>query len=120
MPNPTNESVRGPWRSLRRLIPISLAVMVTLTFGTVDAWAKANTAQPTTQAPAPSVTETRARLEEALPFPLAVAVDEDLAAYAQREAEAMALEDFHGGDVVVIGGTGLAIALLIVLVIVLL
>jgi hypothetical protein len=105
------------WRRLRRLLPITFAAALTLTFGTADAWAKANAAAPT--AKSESVAETRKRLEEALPFPLPVAVDDDLVEYAQREAKAMGLDDFRGGDVVVITSTGLVVLLLVILIIVL-
>ena len=97
-------STRSIWRHLRRLLPVSFALALTLTFGTVDAWAKATT--------------TRARVEEALGF-VPAALDDDLIEYAQREAQTLALENFHGGDVVIIGGTGLAILLIVLLILVL-
>jgi len=39
--------------------------------------------------------------------------------YASREASAKSLESFKGGDVVIIGSTGLVIILLVILIIVL-
>ncbi|HVZ72729.1 MAG TPA: hypothetical protein VHJ20_10180 [Polyangia bacterium] len=98
---------------------MSFALALTLTFGTADAWAKANAA-PAREAtpPAESVQATRARLAAEFPgIPLA-AIDDDLVEYAQREAQAEALENFHGGDVVIIGSSGLIILLLIILIIV--
>ena len=38
--------------------------------------------------------------------------------YASREAEAKSLESFKGGDVVIIGSTGLVILLLVILILV--
>ena len=39
--------------------------------------------------------------------------------YASREASAKGLENFKGGDVVIIGSTGLILVLLIILIIIL-
>ncbi|HVU53311.1 MAG TPA: hypothetical protein VHL80_21650 [Polyangia bacterium] len=108
---------------MRRLLPVSFAVALTLTFGTADAWAKANQAAPaiTSSPPAGSLAETRAEIEAALPFPVSSGlIDDDLIEYAQREAQSAALENFHGGSVLIIGGSGLALVLLIVLLLVLL
>jgi hypothetical protein len=116
----TRHSIGSTWRRLRRLLPISFAVALTLSLGTVDAWAKTNAAPPATAAPVTSVAETRAQLEEMLPFPLVTALNDDLVEYAQREAEATSLDDFRGGDVVVIGGATLTVVLLVLLVLVLL
>jgi hypothetical protein len=115
----SNRSERSAGTRSRRLVPISLAVLLTLTFGTADAWAKGNAAAPKISEPAPSVAATRARLEEVLPFHVAAALDDDLIEYAQREAQTSGIEDFHGGDVVIIGSTGLIIVLLIVLILLL-
>src|SRR5450432_3631213 len=103
MSTPSGSSQRGPWRVLRRVLPISFAVALTLTFGTADAWAKANAAAPT-PAPVAAPTEaarTRAEVQRALP----VEIYDDLYEYAQREAKTIGLEGFEGGDVVIIGGT---------------
>jgi len=123
MRSSSDRSTRSLWRHLRRLLPISFAVAVSLTFGTVDAWAKANVASPPVTAPASpeSLAETRARIEEALPFPVASGlVSDELVEYAQREAQSSALETFQGGSYIVIGGSTLALVLVIVLLIILL
>ena len=120
MRSSNDSSTRSTWRLLRRLLPISFAVALTLTFGTVDAWAKANTVPPPAkvETKAESLAAARASVEEALGF-VPVALDDDLVEYAQREAQTMGLDDFHGGDVVIIGGTGLAVLLLVILILVL-
>jgi hypothetical protein len=110
--------VRGPWRLLRRFLPVAFAAALTLSLGTAEAWAKGNVPSP----PTPSQDEreeaarTRAEVQAAVPF----AIDDDLYEYAQREAKTQGLENFHGGDVVIIGGTGLVIVLLIVIILLLL
>jgi hypothetical protein len=109
-------TVGNPWR-LRQLLPISFAVALTLTFGTVDAWAKANEIAPKVAEQAPQAAPTRAEIEAAMPFP--VALDDDLVEYAQREAKTMGLEDFHGGSFIIIGGSSLALVLLVILILVL-
>ena len=109
----------GLWRVLRRLLPVSFALALTLTFETADAWAKANdNAGQAQSTPAlSSTTPARAEVERQL----GVAVDDDLYEYAQREAKALGLEDFEGGDaVVVIGGTGLAVLVLVLVIVLLL
>jgi hypothetical protein len=119
MRSPSEGSMRSPSGLLRRLLPVSFAVALTLTFGTVDAWAKANPAPPAkVEAKAESTAMTRARVVEALGF-VPVALDDDLVEYAQREVQTLGLEDFHGGDVVIIGSTGLVILLLVILILVL-
>ena len=119
MRSPSEGSTRSTWRVLRRLLPVSFAVALTLTFGTVDAWAKANTEPPAkVETKAESVAMARAGVEEALGF-VPVALDDDLVEYAQREVQTLGLDDFHGGDVVIIGSTGLVILLLVILILVL-
>ena len=118
MRSPSEGSTGSTWRLLRRLLPVSFAVALTLTFGTTDAWAKANVAGASPPPVAEPIASTRARVEAAMPFP--VAVDDDLLEYAQREVQTLGLEDFHGGDVVIIGSTGLVILLLVILILVLL
>jgi hypothetical protein len=106
---------------LRRVLPVSFALALTFTFGTADAWAKVNAAPaPRATPPAESIQATRARIEAALPFGLTVALDDDIVDYAQREAQTMGLENFHGGDVLIIGSSGVVILLLVILIIVLL
>lgn len=108
-------SSRGPWRLLRRVLPVAFATALTLSFGTADAWAKGNV-PVSSQAEREAAARTRAEVQSAVPF----AIDDDLYEYAQREAKTQGLEDFHGGDVVIIGGTGLVIVLLIVIILLLL
>lgn len=104
----------------RRLLPVSAAVVVTLTFGTADAWAKANAAPVAGSTPPVETAETTlARLAAELPFAGQVPMDDAFVEYAQREARNLGLENFHGGDVVIIGSTGLIIVLLIILILVL-
>jgi hypothetical protein len=121
MNSQTVEPLKSHRSILRRLLPVSFALALTLTFGTADAWAKAQAAPaPRGTPPAESTEATRARIEAALPFGLPVALDDDVVGYAQREAQTMGLENFHGGDVLVIGGSGVVLLLLIILLIVLL
>jgi hypothetical protein len=119
-PRPTSTPRVTRWRRLTRLLPIGFAVALTLTFGTADAWARTNATNPTppaAEAPASRETQPTSReLRESLPFAVSDA-DFD---YAEREAKAAGLETFEGGDVVIIGSTGLIILLLIILLIVLL
>jgi hypothetical protein len=104
---------RDSWRLLRRLLPISFAVALTLTFGTTDAWAKANATSPVTETAPSARTEEPARTSEST----APAFDD---AYAQREQTAPGLENFEGGDVVIISAsTGLIILLIILLILLL-
>jgi hypothetical protein len=109
---------RGPWRLLRRVLPVAFATALTLSFGTADAWAKGNVPSPAapSQAEREASARTRAEVQAAVPF----AIDDDLYEYAQREAKTRGLEDFHGGDVVIIGGTGLVIVLLIIIILLIL
>jgi hypothetical protein len=97
----------------RRWLPVSFALALTLNFGTADAWAKGNPpARAATEAPAPRETRTQA------PAPAPDPAFDDV--YAEREASAAGLEAFRGGDVVIIGSTGLIIVLLVILMILLL
>jgi hypothetical protein len=111
----TTTSKGTKWRLLRRLLPISFAIGLTLTFGTADAFAKAEANVPSPVAAETAAARTRAEVQSALP----VAIDDDLYEYAQREAKSMALQDFEGGEFIVIGASGLALVLLIVLLILL-
>src|SRR4051794_4238462 len=92
-------SIGNRWRVLRRVLPVAFAVALTLTLGTADAWAKGNVAAPAPAAAETSSSRTRAEVQRSLPF----AIDDDLYEYAQREAKTLGLEDFQGGDVVIIG-----------------
>jgi hypothetical protein len=103
-------------KTLRTLLPIGFAIGLTLSFGTADAWAKANMNTPSPAAETAAAVRTRAEVRRALP----VAVDDELIDYAQREAQAMELANFQGGDVIVIGGTALAVILIVLLILVLL
>lgn len=70
--------------------------------------ARAATVAPASPAPIAAVNETTAQVQ-----------DEEVAELEQREQQAAEqLEDFEGGDAIVITGSALAIALLIVLIIV--
>jgi hypothetical protein len=83
--------------------------------GSADAWAKANVNAPPTTAPAPA-SEPAADVIE-----LAEAVGLSFeGAYAAREQAATGLEEFEGGDVIIIGSTTLIIVLLVILILVLL
>src|SRR5579872_509121 len=104
---------KGLGSVLRRGLPVSFAVALTLTLGTADAWAKGNEAPPLV-AEAPAPTSARVPTGTPLAFPPGI-VDQDLAEYARREAEAQGLETFQGGAYVVIGASGLAVALLFIL-----
>ena len=117
----TTKQASGSFRSfLRRLLPVSAALALTLTFGTADAWAKANASSPSEQTPpAESVQTTRQQIEAELPLALSVPLTDEMVEYAQREAKAQGLDNFHGGDVVVITSTGIVLLLLIILIIVL-
>ena len=101
---------RDTWRLLRRLLPISFAVALTLTFGTTDAWAKTAATAPVTEA----ASETSTRTPETTPATQPSFDD----AYAQREQATPGLENFQGGDVVIIGSAGLLILLLILLILI--
>jgi hypothetical protein len=103
--------VRDTWRLLRRLLPISFAVALTLTFGTTDAWAKTAATAPVTE----TASETSTRAPEGTQSTQPSFED----AYAQREQATPGLENFEGGDVVIIGSTGLIILLLILLILLL-
>jgi len=101
-------------RRSRRWLPVSFALALTLSFGTADAWAKGNPpARAATEARTPLETRTQAPA----PAPDPAAFDD---VYAEREASAAGLEAFRGGDVVIIGSTGLIIVLLVILIILLL
>jgi hypothetical protein len=112
--NPPRVAAR--WRLLRRLLPVSAALALTFTFGTADAWAKGNPpAPPAVEAPAETAPRTEPTAPQS-PIPGFDFAD----SYAVREANAAALQDFEGGDVVIIGSGGLILVLLIVLIILLL
>lgn len=116
-----NESPESSYSLLRRLLPVSFALALTLTFGTADAWAKANVAPPSTGTPpAESAETTAARSGAESSQAPSTPLDDDLANYTQREAQARSLEGFHGGDVLVITSSGLAIVLLVILLVILL
>jgi hypothetical protein len=108
-------SIASRWGLLRGLLPVSFVVALTLTLGTADAWAKGNVAEPARAVEPSSAARTRAEVQRALP----VAIDDDLYEYAQREAKTLGLEDFQGGDVVIIGSTGLVIVLLVIIILLL-
>ncbi|HEY2729179.1 MAG TPA: hypothetical protein VGK52_04505 [Polyangia bacterium] len=104
---------RAKARRWRRWLPVSFALALTLSFGTADAWAKGNPpARAATEAPASLETRTQA------PPPAPEPAFDDL--YVEREVSAAGLEAFRGGDVVIIGSTGLIILLLVILIILLL
>lgn len=103
---------RDTWRLLRRLLPISFAVALTLTFGTTDAWAKTAATAPVTQAASEASTRSSSETTKTSQ----PSFDD---AYAQREQATPGLENFEGGDIVVIGSTGLIILLLILLILLL-
>jgi crotonobetainyl-CoA:carnitine CoA-transferase CaiB-like acyl-CoA transferase len=99
---------------MRRLIPVWLAVALTLLAGSTDAWAKADGApigRPANTAPASPEASSRTPATTEL-----ASLDQS---YRAREAKAAALENFEGGDVVVIGSTTLIVVLLVILIIVL-
>ena len=103
------------WRRLRHLVPTSFAVAVVLLIGSGDAWARANVAPPAragATAPADPSGERSATSGGAAP-----AFEGD---YANREARTPGLERFEGGDIVIIGSTGLVLLLVIILLILLL
>ena len=110
--------------SLRGIFPVFGFIVLTVTMGATDAWAKGNalgagavsleSTPPTTPPPRPGQTETTPP-STALP----VSPGSVGEAYAAREASASGLESFKGGDIVVIGSGGLILILLIILIIVL-
>jgi len=110
-------NLNGPWRVLRRLLPVSFAVALALSFGTADAWAKGNAAgPPVTESP-----PTSARTSSELPMALLPGMgDVELLEYAQREAQAQQLENFQGGAILIIGGSALALVLFVLLLVILL
>jgi hypothetical protein len=102
---------RGSWAWLRTVLPVSFALALTLTFGTADAWAKTNVAPPA---------EPAAEIVPLTPAPASagdIAIDPAFEDYAQREAMALGLEGFQGGDVVIIGSGGLVLILIIIILI---
>lgn len=113
-----DQPAKTSWRSLRRWLPISFAIAITLLLGNADAWAKGNVP------PAPPAASKPATPDPSLPE---VQLARDLAAiagvsfddlYAQREKEAQSLAAFQGGDVVIISSTTVIIVLLILLILV--
>jgi hypothetical protein len=115
------KNTNGPWRVLRRLLPVWFAVAVALSLGSADAWAKGNVSPPPVAAtPAPGQEEIARTLSE-LPIALPLGmVDDDLLEYAQREAQAQGLENFEGGAILIIGGSALALVVVLLLLIILL
>lgn len=97
---------------MRRFLPIAFAMALTLTFGAADAWAKGNTAPEAQAEPATETTRGRAA-----PTSLPGA---QFDSYAERERAAAGLENFEGGDTIVIGSTALVVILLVVLILLLL
>jgi hypothetical protein len=114
-------TTRGAWRHLRRVLPISLAIAVTLLMGNADVWAKGNTPPPPPAASAPARSGEPSAEDVQLARELATAngIDFDKL-YGDREKAAQTLEAFEGGDYIIITGTTLAIVLLVVLLIILL
>lgn len=104
---------------MRRLLPIAFAMALTLTFGTAEAWAKGNAAAPK-EAAAETASETGGTRAPgaSLPGGLPGAQFDD--SYSERERAAAGLENFEGGDVVIIGSTGLVILLLVVIILLML
>jgi hypothetical protein len=105
--------------SLRRSLPVSFAIVVTLLMGSADAWAKGNeaAAPPPITAPSTKVVEPE-ELQVARDLATAAGLSfDDL--YAQREQAAEALGLFQGGDVVIISSTAVIIILLVILILVL-
>ena len=96
----------------RRLLPIAMSIALTLLLGTADAWAKGSALQAGAPPVQASPAETVTRQSEAARS----ATD---GSYAQREAATAGLENFKGGDVVIISSTGVIILLLIILILVL-
>jgi hypothetical protein len=105
----------GTWQRLRHLVPVSLALALILSLGSVEAWAKTNVNTPSeTSVPAqvdPAGSPTSPGLGSAAP-----AKGSD---YAAREARTPGLSNFEGGDLVIIGSGGLILVLLIILLILL-
>jgi hypothetical protein len=108
------------WARLRRLLPVSLAIAVTLLMGSADAWAKSNapsTPPPAAAAPTAPAEPNAEELQLARDLAAAKGISfDDL--YAQREKAAESLGLFEGGDVVIISSTTVIIVLLIILILV--
>jgi hypothetical protein len=101
---------RGRYRILTAVMVVALAVCG------VQATSRAGQ-------PGPLVTSSEGRGTGATPTSGPSTATESPATegdYASREASAKGLEDFKGGDVVIVGSAGLVIVLLVILIIVLL
>ena len=99
---------------MRRLIPVWFAVALTVLAGSTDAWAKAAVSAVNHPAKSAPISSTEASSRTAAELP---SLDQS---YRAREARAAALENFEGGDgVVIIGSTTLIVVLLVILIIVL-
>jgi hypothetical protein len=102
------------FRSTLQVMAGVVALALVLTSGRASCWAAQSAAaasDPVGSRSAPS--ETAAASSPAAGTPASTAEG-----YAAREAQAKDLENFRGGDVVIIGSTGLVILLLVLLILV--
>jgi hypothetical protein len=93
------------------------AVAFALWGGRTNAWA-ASTGSPSRTSPAAQTTsaDSRPTLAHVPQSPGSASLEDS---YASREASSKNLEQFKGGDVVIIGSGGLVIVLLVILILVL-
>ena len=105
------ESIR---RSRRGYSILTMVMAVALCLCGVQATSEAGQPGPLVTSPeGPATAATSPAGESAVP------ASPSVEGYASREASAKGLENFKGGDVVIIGSTGLILVLLIILIIIL-
>jgi hypothetical protein len=94
------------------IVTVAVGAMLVVCGGRGSAWAATNN-QEATPAAHSAVPTGPQRPQATAPMPVGPSLVES---YAEREASAPDLQNFQGGDVVIVGTTGLIVVLLLVII----